>query len=172
MCRKQTGAKVGNRQAHPHGPLARLTRDRHQPTHALRDLVKSGPIGQRPGLAKTGNAGKNQPRMRFAQGFVINTQPVFDIRTEILNHHISTLNQTLQGGNTIRCLEIQRHRPLVPVGVLIVGTILTAQRIVTAHVLRHLHLNDIGTPIGQLATGSRPGTNLGQINDPETLKCR
>ena len=53
--RKQSGAEIGNRDADAHRSLPRQARDRHQPAHALRDLVEARAAGIRAGLAETGD---------------------------------------------------------------------------------------------------------------------
>jgi hypothetical protein len=41
---KRPGVEVGDRDADAHRPLARQAGDRHQPAHALRDLVEARPV--------------------------------------------------------------------------------------------------------------------------------
>ena len=36
-----------------------------------------------------------------------------------------------------------------------------------AHVLGHLHLDHVRTPVGELARGGRPGAHLRQVDDAE-----
>ena len=51
--------------------------------------------------------------------------------------------------------------------VLVVGAFLAAERVVAAHVLGHLHLDHVRTPVGELARGGRPGAHLRQVDDAE-----
>ena len=53
-------------------------------------------------------------------------------------------------------------------GVLVVRAFLSAQGVVAAHVLGHLHLNHIGTPIGQLTARGRASSDLRQVNDAKS----
>ena len=49
--------QVGDRDADAHRALARQAGDRHQPAHALRDLVEARPLAIRPVLAEARDAG-------------------------------------------------------------------------------------------------------------------
>src|SRR5437879_2917495 len=57
-------------------------------------------------------------------------------------------------------------------GVLIVGTVLAAEGVVAAHMIRHLHLDDVGTPVGKLPARRRAGPNLCQIYNAKALERR
>ena len=54
--------------------------------------------------------------------------------------------------------------------VLIVGAVLAAERIVAAHMVGHLHLDDIGAPVGKLPARRRSRADLGEINDTKALE--
>ena len=66
--REQASAEIGDRNTDAERPLPSRTGDRHQPAHALRNLVEAGPVGVRPALAEAGNAGINQTRINPRQG--------------------------------------------------------------------------------------------------------
>ena len=55
--REHAGGEIGDRNADAHRPLSRQPGDRHQPAHALRDLVEARPTGIGAVLAEAGNAG-------------------------------------------------------------------------------------------------------------------
>ena len=44
------------------------------------------------------------------------------------------------------------------------------ERVIAAHMVRHLHLNDIGAPVGKLAARRRPGPDLREIDDAKAFK--
>jgi hypothetical protein len=167
--RKNAGAQIRNRNAHAHGALLHHTRHRHQPAHALRDLVKARSFGQRARLAKAGDAGIDQAGVVDFEAVVINPQSKFDIGSKVFHHNVSAFDQTLEHGNTFRLFQIQRDRAFVAMRVLVVRPLLPTQRIVPAHVIRHLHLHHIGTPIGQLPTSRGPRPYLGQVNHAKPL---
>ena len=54
--------------------------------------------------------------------------------------------------------------------VLIIGAILAAERVVAAHVVRHLHLDDISAPVGKLPARRRPRPDLGEIDDAKAFQ--
>ena len=43
LCGKKTRTQIRDGNAHAHGPLTRLARDGHKPTHTLRNLIKTWP---------------------------------------------------------------------------------------------------------------------------------
>ena len=61
--REQAGGQVGDWDADTHRSVAGQAGDRHQPAHALRDLIEAGPVGVRPLLAEAGDAGIDEPRI-------------------------------------------------------------------------------------------------------------
>jgi hypothetical protein len=54
--------------------------------------------------------------------------------------------------------------------VLVVGAVLSPERIVAAHVFRHLHLDNVSTPVRQLAAGRGARAHLSEIDDAKTLQ--
>ena len=68
---EQAGGQVGDRDADAHRPLARQSGDRHQPAHALRDLVEARPVGVGPVLAEAGDAAVDDARVDLAQVLVV-----------------------------------------------------------------------------------------------------
>ena len=169
--RKNSGTQISNRNAHTHRALLGQTGDRHQAAHALCNLVKTRPCSQRAGLAKARDAGVHQTGVVFLQALVIDAQAELDIGAEVLNHHIGLGDQLLEQRNALGLFEVEGDRALVAVGVLVVRALLPAQRVVAAHVLGHLHLHHIGTPVGQLAAGRGASSDLGQIDHSETREC-
>ncbi|MNT72095.1 hypothetical protein D3C72_2106630 [compost metagenome] len=63
----QAGAGVGDREPGTHRPLAGQPRHRHQPAHALYDLVEARPPGVGPLLAEAGNARQDDAGIDCAQ---------------------------------------------------------------------------------------------------------
>src|SRR5207244_3083397 len=52
---EQSRAEIGDWNADAHRALSRQASDRHQPAHALRDLVEARPLFVRPVLAEAGD---------------------------------------------------------------------------------------------------------------------
>ena len=65
--REQSGAEIGDRNADAHRALPGQAGDRHQPAHALRDLVEARPVGVGAVLAEAGNAGVDDARIDLAR---------------------------------------------------------------------------------------------------------
>ena len=63
---EQPGAEIGDRNADAHRALARQAGDRHQPAHALRDLIDAGPLAIRAVLTEAGNAGEDDALVDLA----------------------------------------------------------------------------------------------------------
>ena len=53
---------------------------------------------------------------------------------------------------------------------MIVGAVLAAERVVAAHMVGHLHLDDIGAPVSKLPARRRAGPDLGEIDDAKTFQ--
>ena len=166
MRREQAGGKVGDRNADPHRPLAGLPGDRHQPAHALRDLIEAGPLGVGSALAETGNAGIDDARVELRERLVVDAQPFLHAGAEILDDDVGLFDHPLEGREAFRRLEIERHAALVAVQVLEIGTFarpphafLVARRL--------LDLDDVGAPIGELARAGRARPDAREIEHGE-----
>ena len=105
----QARAHVGHRQARAHRARARQARHRHQPTHALHDLVKAGAASQRAVLPKARNAGQNNPRVNGRQRLVVNAEFGFYVGAPIFNEHIGGFHQLHQHGTRAGFFQIQCH---------------------------------------------------------------
>ena len=99
--RENTGAQIGDRNTHAHRALFRQARDRHQPTHALCNLIEAGPPRERAGLTEAGDTGVYQPRVVLAQHLVVDTEPELDVGTKIFDHDIGCRDQTLENADAL-----------------------------------------------------------------------
>jgi hypothetical protein len=70
----------------------------------LHDLVDAGPLGIRAILTEAGNTGENDVRLDLLELLIGNPKPLFDIRAEILHHHVAASDQFLQYFAGIRLL--------------------------------------------------------------------
>ena len=89
---EQAGAEIGDRNADAHRALARHAGDRHQPAHALRDLVEARPVAIGAVLAEAGDAGEDDALVDLAQRVVVDAEPVLHVGAEILHHHVGLLD--------------------------------------------------------------------------------
>ena len=168
--RENPGAQIGDRDADAHRAFTGCPGDGHQPAHALRDLVEARARREGSRLAEAGDAGVHQARIGGRQCVVVDAETVFDIGPEVLDDDVRACDQALQRRNALGFLEVERDRALVPVSVLVVGAVLSSERIVAAHVLGHLHLDDVRAPVRQLAAGRGARANLGEIDDAKALQ--
>ena len=90
---QQPGAEIVDRDADPHRPLARQAGDRHQPAHALGDLVDPRPLGIGPALAEAGDAAIDDARVDLLDRLVIDAEAEFHLRAEILDDDVGLLRQ-------------------------------------------------------------------------------
>ena len=156
----RAGRGVGDRDTHARGAGARRSGDAHQPAEALRDLVDAGSIRVGAVLTESGDARVDEPRVHGPQRVGIDAQPVLHRGTEVLDEHVGLLDEAEEHGVTLLGGEIDDHRTLVAVEVRAVGT---------AGCERHraagrLHLDDVGTEVGELAHARRAGPRNGQVD--------
>jgi hypothetical protein len=69
--KKIPACKIGERDADAHRPLAGQAGDRHQPAHALRDLIDARPCGVRAALPEAGDAAIDNTRIDGGDGVVV-----------------------------------------------------------------------------------------------------
>ncbi len=166
---EQSGAEIGDRNADADRPLPRQAGDRHQPAHALRDLIEARPIGIRPVLAEAGNAGIDDARIDLGERLVVDAEPLLHVGPEILDHDVGLLDHALEGGEAFGRLQIERHAALVAMQVLKVAALARpAHRLFDAG--RRLDLDDIGAPVGELAHAGRARAHAGEIEHREPRK--
>src|SRR5207302_1168475 len=102
----------------PHRALTRQAGDRHQPAHALGDLVDTRPLRIRPALAEPGNAAIDNAWVDLLHRLVINAEPVFYLRAEILDDDVGLLRQFEEDRLAVLGLQIDGQAALVAMQVL------------------------------------------------------
>src|SRR6266404_6325728 len=80
--------QVGNRDADPHRALAGLAGDRHQPAHALGDLVHAGPRSVGTALAEACYAAIDDAWIYLGHLIVVDTQAILHVGAVIFNDYI------------------------------------------------------------------------------------
>ena len=165
---EQPGREVRHGNADPHRALARRAGDRHQPAHALRDLIEAGALVIGAILAEAGDAAIDDARIDLAHALVIDAELGLHVGAEILDDDIGLLRQAPEHLEALWILQVERHRALVAVQVLEVGTVARAARLLAAGVLHQgVDLDDIGAPVRELPHAGRPGTDAGEIEHGE-----
>ena len=85
---EQAGGEIGDGNADPHRPFAGRAGDRHQPAHALRDLIEAGPLVIGAVLAEAGDAAIDDARIDLLHALIVDAELGLDVGTEILDHHV------------------------------------------------------------------------------------
>ena len=98
---KQSRGEIGDRDADAHRPLPGQAGDRHQPAHALRDLVEARPSRIGAGLPETGNAGIDELRIDLAQLRIVDAEPALHVRAKILDHDVGLLHHALESRHAL-----------------------------------------------------------------------
>ena len=168
---EQPGAQVCDRNADTHRTLPRQPGDRHQPAHALRDLVEARAVLVRPVLAETGDAAEHYALVDLPEVFVVDAKPAFHVGPEVLDHDVGLLDHLEQRRAARGILQVYCDAALVAVQILEVGTLARpAHPLAALFVRRHLDLDDIGAPIGQLPHAGGAGPHAGQIEHGKARK--
>ena len=166
---EQPGGEVGDGDADPHRALARRAGDRHQPAHALRDLIEARPLVVGAVLAEAGDAAIDDARVDLAQALIVDAEFCLHVGTKIFDHDVGLFRQPLEHFKALGVLQVQRHGPLVAVQILEIRTLARAARLLAATVFQQrVDLDNVGAPVRQLPHAGGPGANAGQIEHGET----
>jgi hypothetical protein len=159
----QARAHVGHGDAGPHRPAARHAGDPHQAAHALGDLVEARALGIGAVLTEARDRAQHDARIYLLQALIVDAQPELHVGAIVLDHHVGLLDQLHEDGLAVRFLEIERDRALVAVQVLKVRPVARPAHIHVAGTRRHLDLDAVGAPVGEIAHGGRSGAHPRQI---------
>jgi hypothetical protein len=163
--------QVGNRDADADRALSRQPGDRHQPAHALGDLVDAGAFRVRTALAEARDAAIDDPRIDLGHRVVVDAEPGLNVGTEVLDDDIDLLGKLEEDRLAFLALEVERKAALVAVQVLVVRPLdLAAHGVAARFRDRPLDLDHVGPPVGKLANGGGAGTMCRQIENLETGK--
>src|SRR5262249_30206293 len=92
-------------------------------------------------------------------------------RAEILDHNIGLLDHSLEGRDSLRRFQIERHATFVALKILEVGTFARAARALAVDEMRgRLDLDDIGTPVAELTNAGGTRANAGQVENGKARK--
>jgi hypothetical protein len=107
----------------------------------------------------------------LAQALVIDAEPRLYIGAKVLDHDIGFLSHTPEDIPALGIFQIERHRALVAVQILEVGTVARAARLLSGGVLRQrIDLDDIRSPVRQLPHAGRSGPDAGQVENGKAGK--
>src|SRR6185503_10011382 len=134
----------GDGRAGAHRALPGQAGYRHQPAHALRDLVEAGTVAVGAVLAEARDAGEDDPRVQLLERLEVYAEAVLHVRAVVLDHHVGGLHQARQDLARLRDLEVERQRALVAVQVLHVRPVARpAHALVRVHARRRLDLDHV-----------------------------
>ncbi len=146
--------------------MPRRASDRHQPAHALGDLIEAGALVIGAVLPEAGDAAIDQPRVDGRQRVIVDAKALFDIRSKVFDDHIGLGDQAMKYGEAARVLEVKRHRALIAMQVLEISAMAWAARLLrTGVIAQGIDLDDVGAPIRELADSRGAGSHPGQIKD-------
>ncbi len=164
VAQKSPGCEIGHGNADPHRAFAGRAGDRHQPAHALRDLIEAGALVIGAVLAEAGNTAIDEARIDLLQALIVDAELCLHVGPEVFDHDVGLLRQPLEHREPLGVLQVQRHRALVAVQILEVGAAARAARLFAPGVLQQrIDLDDIGAPVRELAHAGRPRADAGQI---------
>ena len=165
---EQARGEVGHGNADPHRALAGRARDRHQPAHALRDLVEARSLVIGAILAEAGNAAIDDARIDLAHALIVDAELCFHVGAEILDDDVGLLRQTLEYLESFRIFQVERDGALVAVQVLEVRTMAWATQLFAARILQQgVDLDDVGAPVRQLPHTGRARPDPGEVEHGE-----
>ncbi len=154
--------QVVDRNADAHRPLARQAGDRHQPAHALRDLIDPGAQPVRAVLPEPADAAVDDARVHRLDVVVRHLQPMLHLGAHVLEDDVGSLRQPHERGVSLGRLQVQSDRALVAVQVLEVEAMAVAGDLLTVGRGR-LDLDDIGAPVGEMPHRGGPRAGMCQV---------
>ena len=160
---------VVNRDAHAHRPAAWMTGNRHQATHALRNLIHTRAARVWPILPEACNAAIDDARINFLHCFVIDAELVLDGGFVVLDHHVGCFRQFEKYLQPFRRFQIQRQALFIAMQILEIRPVTAAASGIHARTGR-FDLDDVRAPVGKLAHGGRPRAMRGQIQYGKSIQ--
>ena len=169
--RIEPGAEIRDRDADAHRPPAGLAGNRHEPAHALGDLIEARPLGVRAVLTEAGKARVDEAGVERAECLVVDAEPVLHVGPVVLHHHVGLGGEALEDGDALRLLEVESEAPLVAVQILEVGAVAGLDGIVRRpRRPGRFDLDDVGAPVGELARRGRPRPVAGEVEHRKARK--
>ena len=168
MAQKSPCGEVRDGNADPHRAFAGRAGDRHQPTHALRDLIEAGTLVIGAVLTEAGNGAIDDAWIDLAHALIVDAEFCLHVGAEILDDDVGLLHQPPEDLQAFRLFKVERHRPLVAVQVLEVRALARAAELLPAILQNRIDLDDVGAPIRQLPHAGRTGPDAGEVEHGET----
>ena len=145
------------------GPCPGRPGHRHEPAHALRDLVEARARRVGSVLAEAGDARVHEPRVDLRERFVIDAEARLHVGPEILQQHVGA---SRPGSSAPRCpcgvLQVERDPALVAMRVLEVRS-LPGRRPIVVSMCSGVSIWIRRRPSRQAGGAGRTGAHLGQV---------
>ena len=93
---EQPRREVCDGNADPHRTRARGAGDRHQPAHALRDLIETGTLVVGAILAEPGDAAIDNARIDLPYALVVDAKLRLHVGAEVLDHDVGLFRKTAE----------------------------------------------------------------------------
>src|SRR3979490_670232 len=115
------GAEIRNRNTDAHRTLTRKTGYRHQPAHALGDLVKTRTLAIGSVFTEAGNGPIDDALVDRTNALVIDPEAEFYVRPVVLDNNIGGFDHPFEDCDAVWFLQIEREASLVAMKVLEIG---------------------------------------------------
>ena len=149
----------------------------HRPGHRLDEEVLARPIAVRAVLAVAGDLGVDQARVDRVQLLPADAEPLGRADAVVLDEDVARPDKIEDGGETVRMLEVERDRALVPVEAE-EGRRLAADperpepvRPVVLAGARRLELDDVCSEIAEAHPADRPCQHLRGIDNADPSRA-
>src|SRR5882757_929196 len=162
------GAEIRNWNTDAHRTLARKTGYRHQPAHALGDLVKTRTLAIGSVLTEAGNGPIDDALVDRTNALVVDPEAKFYVRPVVLDNNVGGFNHPLEDCDAVWFLQIEREAPLVAMKVLEIRSMPRPAHIAFVETSGKFDLDDIGAPVGKLPCCRRSRPHPREIEHFET----
>ena len=164
---QEAGGQVCDRDSDAHRPLSRKAGYRHETAHPLRDLVDAGARRVRARLAEARDRAVDDARVDLGDALIVDAEAVLHVAAIVLDDDVGVLRQSHEDRLALGALEVERQRTLVAMQVLEVEAVALAAHGVDVVVGGRLDLDDVGAPVGELASCGWAGTVCGEVEDAQ-----
>ena len=123
-------------------------------------------------LPETADGDVDEPRICGAHGVRAQAQAIHGAGAEVLQQHVGGGDQRLHRRQGLRFLQIDAQRALAPVAGEEPWRQTVAARADAPHLITGggLHLDDLGTLVGQHRRGHRTGDHGGEVHHPHPIE--
>jgi len=156
---------VGERNRREQGRAVGRAVDRREPAHGLGHRGEAGTRGVRTVLPETRDAAEHDALVDLAQCRVVDAQPRLDVGPKILDDHVCSLDELAEDLQPFRVFQVERHAALVAMHILEIAAFARAAgSFAFVEAGRHLDLDHLRAPVGELANAGRARAHAGQVD--------